>query len=890
MKHFPGAKALERFLVKHAVILFVVQVVIVFALGYVAQSVLSDSEAPGDPQEENGSQNLQAAEESTLWTCSMHPQIRKTGPGKCPLCGMNLIPLRTTAKDKGTSMRQLTVSPAARALMNIQTSRVEKRYVTAPVRMVGKIDYDETRLRHITAWIPGRLDRLYVDYTGVQVKQGDHMVYIYSEELHAEQQVLIDALRSARKRKGQTSLFGENVNLVELTREKLRLWGMTPQQIQEIEQRAKPTDHMTIYAPIGGIVIEKHREEGDRVKVGDRIYTVADLGHLWMKLDAYESDLVWLRYGQRVTFTTEAYPGETFEGKIAFIDPVLNPKTRTVKVRVNVPNPAGKLKPEMFVRAVVRAGVAGGGRVIDANLAGKWIGPMHPEIVKDHPGKCDICGMPLVRAESFGYVTSEIAESTRPLVIPVTAALVTGTRAVVYIEMPSQPRGLKEAYQALGGAIEVAKTQPDKMSHVRAAFRLVGDALTQPNEKLLTTSARRLWSEVSAPLEADVEKGSTLKKHKDAEKVFASLTENMELVRSDFADPNEPTFEGREIVLGPRAGDYYLVKHGLQEGQLVVTRGNFKIDSEIQLQAKPSMMTPQGGGGGGHHHGGHGGAKSKKKAGPSAAAFDLPVTVRQKLQQLNAAYKDVATALKSGNQAQIRAEFAALGEVLDGVDGKLLTGHAKMQWKEFAMLLGNDVAEGRDVARIKDARRVFESLEKTMRRVDAQFGLSHAPDVAQRLDVSSEFQSRLAGLWRTYLTIGDLLAGDNFEEAKRAAASLERTLGAVDMKLLTDARSHTAWMRELSNLRSIQNGMATADDLQRLRGHFQSLSGEMQVLALTFGFGDKVLVYQLHCPMAFGNQGAIWLQKDAQARNPYLGSIMPKCADRVELIAGAKTK
>ena len=135
------------------------------------------------------------------------------------------------------------------------------------------------------------------------------------------------------------------------TREKLRLWGMTEAQIAEVERNNEPSDHMTIYAPMAGIVIQKNLQEGAYVDTGTRIYTIADLNEVWVKLDAYESDLPWLRYGQQVEFATEAYPGEVFTGTIAFIDPVLNPQTRTVKVRVNVPNPSGKLKPDMFVRA-----------------------------------------------------------------------------------------------------------------------------------------------------------------------------------------------------------------------------------------------------------------------------------------------------------------------------------------------------------------------------------------------------------------------------------------------------------------------------------------------------------------------------------------------------------
>jgi len=758
-----------------------------FVLGIVLCWLFLRTGEPSNAADSNGTAQHKSEKKSGKWTCSMHPQIQKDGPGKCPICGMKLIPVSASSGEM-TGLRQLTISPAARALMSIQVTPVQRKYVEAVVRMVGKVDYDETRLKYITAWVSGRLDRLFVDYTGVQVEKGDHMVSIYSEELYAAQEELILAIRSARNQKKGSRFFATGgIDLVKSTRDKLRLWGMTSEQIAEIEKRNKPSDHMTIYSPMSGIVIRKMRQEGDRVRVGDRIYTVADLSEVWVKMDAYESDLVWLRYGQKVTFTTEAYPGRTFEGLIAFIDPVLNEKTRTVKIRVNVPNAAGRLKPEMFIRGEVRAKVALGGRVMDPSLAGKWISPMHPEIVRDRPGPCPVCGMPLVRAKSLGYVTPTQSAETKPLVIPVSAALLTGTRAVVYVE---------------------------------------------------------------------------------------------------DSKAKQPTFHGREIVLGPRAGDYYLVRHGLKEGELVVTRGNFKIDSEIQIRAKPSMMTPAGGGGGGHHHGGAKSSKGGSKgAGGASSGMDLPISFRRKLGQLQSAYARIETALKTRDVRKIQAAYKAFGEILNGIDGKLLSGHAKMQWKEFSMLLGNDVVEGRDVIQPEDINRVFISLSGTMRRVTAMFGPSQGDALAQPLKVPIAFQSQLKPLWDTYLTIGRLLAKDEFPPAKKLLPRFEQALAAVNMKLLTDPATHQAWMKELGNLRTIVTQLSQAADPKSFRGGYESLSGEMQVLTLTFGFGRTVPVYQLHCPMAFGSKGAVWLQATGAARNPYLGLSMPKCADRVQRIS-----
>ncbi len=474
-------------------------VIAAFAIGYIVRGCRSADQGESKPV--SGVE----AETSKIWTCSMHPQIRQPKPGKCPICGMTLVPVSSSEEQVGP--RQIVFSEDALKLMEVETTPVERKSVEAEIRLVGKVDYDESRVKEITAWVPGRIDRLYIDFTGTLVRKGDHMVYLYSPELVSTQAELVQAAKAVKNLGTDTSAFLQRSAeaTLEAAREKLRLLGLQAEQIEEIERTGEPSDHLTIYAPIGGIVIDKHATEGSYVETGTKIYSIADLSQVWVKLDAYESDTMWIRYGQEVEFTAEAYPGEVFRGTISFIDPVLDAKTRTVKLRVNVANPDGRLKPEMFVRAVVRAKVAAAGMVMDEDMAGKWICPMHPSVVKTEAGVCDICGMALVTTESLGYVTAK-EMGKAPLVIPASAALVTGKRAVVYVRLPG------------------------------------------------------------------------------AEK---------------------PTFEGREVVLGPRAGDYYLVNSGLAEGEVVVTNGNFKIDSALQIQAKPSMMSSEGQTGTMqmHHHG-----------------------------------------------------------------------------------------------------------------------------------------------------------------------------------------------------------------------------------------------------------------------------------------------
>lgn len=465
------------------IFLVVMFVIAAFSLGFIFRG------AAGTSGMTETNVHSETEQEQAVWTCSMHPQVRQPKPGKCPYCFMDLVPL----EQDEIAEAKIELSSAAIKLMQIETSPVERKYVTAKIRMAGKIDYDETRLKNITAWVPGRIDRLYVDYTGIQVRKNDHMVYLYSPELLSAQAELLQAVKAAENINTDSSELINNSTMATLdaAREKIRLLGLKQEQIADIEKTGKPVDHLTIYAPIGGVVIEKHATEGMYVETGTKIYTIADLSQLWVKLDAYESDMMWLRYGQEVEFTTEAYPGEIFKGLISFIDPMLNSKTRTVKLRVNVDNPDGKLKPEMFVRAVVDSKIAQGGKVMSEQMAGKWICPMHPDIVKDSAGTCDICGMDLVTAESLGYVKAE-SDGQAPLVMPASAVLITGKRAIVYVQVP---------------------------------------------------------------------------------------------------DTEKPTYEGREVMLGHRAGDYYLVESGLNEGEIVVTNGNFKIDSEMQLRAKPSMMS-----------------------------------------------------------------------------------------------------------------------------------------------------------------------------------------------------------------------------------------------------------------------------------------------------------
>jgi len=540
----------------------------------------------------------------TIWTCTMHLQIQRSEPGLCPLCNMDLIPLESNSSDEEGTW-QLTMSDQDRNLAKIVTAPVERKFVDAEIRMVGKIDYDETKVKTISAWVPGRIDRLFVDYTGISVTKGDHMVNLFSPDLLGAQEELIEAAARVKKSANESSEFLRNSDrrALESAREKLRLWGLNDQQIKDIEQRKSAEDNVLIESPQSGVVIEKGVTEGQYVQTGTPIYKVADLSRLWVRLDAYESDLPWLHFGQKVQLQTDAYPGEIFEGQIAFIDPILDEATRTVNIRVNVENTGNRLKPGMFARALVHAQVANDGRVMDPQLAGKWISPMHPEIVEDEAGDCPICGMELVQASELGY-TSATDDQAKPLVIPATAVLQTGKRAVVYVEVPNATK---------------------------------------------------------------------------------------------------PTFEGREIILGSRAGDFFLVKSGLSEGEHVVVNGAFNIDSSLQIKAQSSMLSM---------------GVDNRSADPALVPFITS------LGPVYDTYFGIQEALASDDVENAQRAFKNFSTQLASVNMVRMPANDHSVWMLQSKSLVDNSASVSQNSTLDEIRPVFDQVSQTILEIEKKFGHS----------------------------------------------------------------------------------------------------------------------------------------------------------------------
>jgi Cu(I)/Ag(I) efflux system membrane fusion protein len=369
------------------------------------------------------------------WTCSMHPQVRQPGPGQCPICGMNLIRVEQLAAVQARDERRggLEVEP------------VTFRELFKEVRTVGKLDYNERRVEYITARIAGRVERVYADFPGIHVKKGHHLVDIYSSDLVVAQTVLFQKLEALKKATGDKSYAEDDVAAA---RTKLRLLGILPEQIAEMERSGKEREHLTIYALLGGTIIEKSVRLGQYVKEGDLLYRIADLDPIWLYLDIYEFDQAWVRSGQTVEVTFEAYPAEKFRGTVVFIDPYLDDKTRSVKVRVNLKNSDRRLKPAMYASASIRVRLRADGSPEPTGIEGKYICPMHPEIIRDTTGKCPECEMPLERVplsgspllnpkpdEHAGHGGPQKTASPpagKVLAVRATAVLNTGRRAIAY--------------------------------------------------------------------------------------------------------------------------------------------------------------------------------------------------------------------------------------------------------------------------------------------------------------------------------------------------------------------------------------------------------------------------------------------------------------------------
>ncbi|QEG01492.1 Cation efflux system protein CusB precursor [Stieleria maiorica] len=360
------------------------------------------------------------------YICPMMCTPPSTEPGRCPVCAMELVEATSSGGGDGISV---TIEASARRLVGIQTAMSKMGEMTRTIRTIGSIDFDESRLSTISAYIDGRLENMYADYVGVEVVEGEDLALIYSPQLYSAQTEFVTSLEGSSSKRFQ---IGDS-NLQDMARENLSELGMTQAQIASLKSSRNPQSRIRIKSPQSGTVIEKTAVEGDYLKTGQKLFRIADLTSVWMMLDLFPDDAANVRFGQQVEAEIQSIPGEVFTGRVAFIDPTVNKRTRTVRVRVEVMNFDGKLRPGDYATARVTVPAVPMDAIYDPALAGKYISPMHPQVIREQPGKCPLCARDLVPTSQLGYATEPQPEQ-RVVTVPRDSVLLTGDNGVIYVE------------------------------------------------------------------------------------------------------------------------------------------------------------------------------------------------------------------------------------------------------------------------------------------------------------------------------------------------------------------------------------------------------------------------------------------------------------------------
>ncbi|MCY1721085.1 efflux RND transporter periplasmic adaptor subunit [Prolixibacteraceae bacterium Z1-6] len=514
------------------------------------------------------------SEDPTTWTCSMHPQIKQDNPGDCPICGMDLIPLSSMQTEgDNVNPNEIMMSESAAKLADIQTMIVSSGSPQKSILLQGKIQEDERRISEITARFGGRIEELFVNFEGQNVQKGEKLATIYSPELVTAQRELLEAVSYKETR----------LALYTAAKGKLKLWDLNEKQIKNIEEKGEPLLYFDVLSPISGTVILRHVALGDYVKEGTGLFKVVDLTRVWALFDAYESDLPWIKVNDKVDYTIQGIPGKSYSGKVSFIDPFIDSKTRVAKVRVELNNAKQEAKPEMF---------------------------------------------------TTGMLESKIAGSGHEILIPKTALLWTGKRAVVYVKVQ---------------------------------------------------------------------------------------------------DRENPSFLYREIVLGPEAGNFYVVKEGLNEGEEIAVNGVFKIDAAAQLQGLQSMMNPEGGdSGAGKMPGmdmGNGSQSGSKTLQSSEDMTMKPVDAdpafKKQLTAVYETYLKMKDAFVATDAQKVSQEAQKVEKSIQSVQMELLKGDAHMAWMDQLKTLNSSINTIAKSADIEKQRIEFARFNLAFYKSLKMFGLAN---------------------------------------------------------------------------------------------------------------------------------------------------------------------
>ena len=505
--------------------------------------------------------------EEQIWTCSMHPQIQQNGPGQCPLCGMDLIPLDNSMDSKEALPDEVSMSASAMKLAEIQTYVVKRENPEKEIRLLGKVKPDERLVYSQAVHFPGRIEKLFINFTGEKVVKGQKLATIYSPELVTAQKELFEVLKDE----------STNPALVEAARNKLKQWKFSDQQIDNIEKSGEVQNELNILSDHNGYVMMLMASEGDYVKAGQILLEVTDLSRVWMLFEAYENDLPWVKVGDNLEIELKAIPGKTFKEKITFIDPFINPKTRVANVRVEMSNASGLLKPDMFAN---------------------------------------------------GIITSKLPITGEVILVPKSAVLWTGKRAVVYIKLPNREHN---------------------------------------------------------------------------------------------------SFIYREVILGEDAGEFYVIKEGLEEGEEIATNGVFKIDAAAQLAGKKSMMNPTGGKvATGHNHGGGDNKDEMKDMDMSKEVMvdksKVSAKFKQQLGNVVSQYLSLKDKLVNDN-SDIQSNVKSLQQSLKKVDMSLVMEDAHNVWMEALKSMNKELKLLSKAINIDEQRTIFLTISKSLANATQKLGV-----------------------------------------------------------------------------------------------------------------------------------------------------------------------
>ena len=517
---------------------------------------------PGSTVTTEGHDHEKETTQPEIWTCSMHPQFQLPDPGKCPICAMDLIPLIKGGEVSDPGAIKLSVE--ALALANVHTSVVGKAKPVRKVRLYGTIQPDERLMQSQPSHIPGRIEQLLVNFTGEQVKKGQPLATIYSPELINAQQDLLEAMK----------MKDVQPAILEAARERLRQWKLSSDQIASIEQSGTVTTEFPVLAGTSGIVMGRRVNVGDYVNRGTVLFDITDLSKLWVLFDAYEQDIAFIRIGDKITYTLQAMPGKRFEGRVTFVDPFVDQMTRVAKVRVEVSNSNGALKPAMFVT---------------------------------------------------GLIEARLDEYRNNMVIPRSAVLWTGKRSVVYVKLPEE---------------------------------------------------------------------------------------------------EEPAFRLREITLGPKLGNSYVVVDGLEEGEEIVTDGTFSVDAAAQLEGKPSMMNPSGGKvSTGHDHGAMiaEGTSSTMEMESEKVKVDQRFT--KQFKSVYDHYLQMSDAFVDSDPDKVTQQSAYVLEALKKTEMKYLKGAAHDIWMKQLPALEKALDKIRSSDDLEVQREAYAGFNLAFYKVLKAFGL-----------------------------------------------------------------------------------------------------------------------------------------------------------------------